>query len=68
MKRILACLSLVALAACGADGEPIQPSMNANVGIGSNGVSGSTGVDFVSVGRLTQSAPAADIGLDFTPV
>ena len=24
-----------------------------------------TGVDFVSVGRLTQSAPAADIGLDF---
>jgi nicotinate-nucleotide pyrophosphorylase (carboxylating) len=24
------------------------------------------GVDFVSVGRLTQSAPAADIGLDFT--
>lgn len=27
-----------------------------------------TGVDYVSVGRLTQSAPAADIGLDFTPV
>jgi nicotinate-nucleotide pyrophosphorylase (carboxylating) len=27
-----------------------------------------TGVDFVSVGRLTQSAPAADIGLDFTAV
>jgi nicotinate-nucleotide pyrophosphorylase (carboxylating) len=26
-----------------------------------------TGVDFVSVGRLTQSAPAVDIGLDFTP-
>ena len=26
-----------------------------------------TRVDFVSVGRLTQSAPAADIGLDFTP-
>ena len=25
-----------------------------------------TGVNFVSVGRLTQSAPAADIGLDFT--
>ncbi|SEK55651.1 nicotinate-nucleotide pyrophosphorylase [carboxylating] [Sphingomonas palmae] len=24
-----------------------------------------TGVDFVSVGRITQSAPAADIGLDF---
>ena len=25
-----------------------------------------TGVNYVSVGRLTQSAPAADIGLDFT--
>ncbi len=27
-----------------------------------------TGVDFISVGRLTQSAPAADIGLDFAQV
>ena len=27
-----------------------------------------TGVDYISAGRLTQSAPAADIGLDFTPV
>ena len=27
-----------------------------------------TGVDYVSVGRLTQSAPAADIGLDFKPL
>lgn len=27
-----------------------------------------TGVDFVSVGRLTQSAPAADIGLDFEQI
>lgn len=27
-----------------------------------------TGVDYVSVGRLTQSAPAADVGLDFTAV
>jgi len=26
-----------------------------------------TGVTFVSVGRITQSAPAADIGLDFSP-
>ena len=26
-----------------------------------------TGVDYVSVGRLTQSAPAVDIGLDFAP-
>lgn len=27
-----------------------------------------TGVTYVSVGRLTQSAPAADIGLDFSPL
>lgn len=27
-----------------------------------------TGVDFISVGRLTQSAPAADVGLDFVSV
>ena len=27
-----------------------------------------TGVDFISVGRLTQSAPAAEIGLDFEQV
>jgi len=27
-----------------------------------------TGVDYVSVGRLTQSAPAADVGLDFTAI
>lgn len=26
-----------------------------------------TGVDFVSVGRITQSAPAVDIGLDWSP-
>ena len=26
-----------------------------------------TGVTYVSVGRITQSAPAADVGLDFTP-
>ena len=29
------------------------------------GAIAATGVDFVSVGRITQSAPAADIGLDF---
>jgi nicotinate-nucleotide pyrophosphorylase (carboxylating) len=32
------------------------------------GAIAATGVTYVSVGRLTQSAPAADIGLDFTPL
>jgi nicotinate-nucleotide pyrophosphorylase (carboxylating) len=27
-----------------------------------------SGVDYCSVGRLTQSAPAADVGLDFKPL
>lgn len=26
-----------------------------------------TGVDFISIGRITQSAPAVDIGLDYSP-
>ncbi|MFN9376113.1 MAG: carboxylating nicotinate-nucleotide diphosphorylase [Novosphingobium sp.] len=32
------------------------------------GAIAATGVTYVSVGRLTQSAPAADNGLDFTPL
>jgi nicotinate-nucleotide pyrophosphorylase (carboxylating) len=32
------------------------------------GAIAATGVDYVSAGRITQSAPAADIGLDFTPM
>ena len=32
------------------------------------GAIAASGVNYVSVGRLTQSAPAADIGLDFTPL
>ena len=32
------------------------------------GAIAASGVDYVSVGRLTQSAPAADIGLDFTSI
>ncbi|MEL6878181.1 MAG: carboxylating nicotinate-nucleotide diphosphorylase [Pseudomonadota bacterium] len=38
------------------------------INLGTIKAKAATGVQFVSVGRLTQSAPAADIGLDFTPV
>ncbi|MEX0278908.1 MAG: argininosuccinate lyase [Ruegeria sp.] len=33
-----------ALAGCGADGEPIQPTMSANVGVGTSGTYGGVGV------------------------
>ncbi len=35
--RMLALVALGTLAGCGADGEPIQPSLNAGVGVSSNG-------------------------------
>jgi hypothetical protein len=37
---ILALLTAVSMAACGADGEPVQPTMNLGVGVGSSGVNG----------------------------
>jgi len=36
--------ALFALAACGADGPPIRPSVNTTVSVGSEGVRTSTGV------------------------
>jgi len=45
MKRILGVLMLAGLVAgCGADGQPIQPSLNAGIGIGPNGVNPHVGV------------------------
>jgi hypothetical protein len=37
MKRIIF-LTVLVLAGCGADGEPVTPSLNAGVGVGSGGV------------------------------
>ncbi|WP_170467151.1 argininosuccinate lyase [Ruegeria arenilitoris] len=46
--RILRAVVLISagifLAGCGADGEPIQPSMSANIGVGSSGTYGGVGV------------------------
>ncbi|WP_170772579.1 argininosuccinate lyase [Ruegeria lacuscaerulensis] len=46
--RILRVVLLVSagavLAGCGADGEPIQPTMSANIGVGSSGTYGGVGV------------------------
>ena len=44
MKRIaLAALMGLALVGCGADGEPITPTANANVSVGTSGIT--TGVN-----------------------
>jgi len=46
----------------------VPTEASGGVNLDTIGAIAATGVDFVSVGRLTQSAPAADIGLDFTPL
>lgn len=45
--RVLALIAAACtLAACGADGEPVQPTLNANVGVSTSGtyVNGGVGV------------------------
>ena len=44
MMRIIAVLAFVSLAACGADGEPVQPVLNAGVSVGTSGVNPSANV------------------------
>jgi nicotinate-nucleotide pyrophosphorylase (carboxylating) len=53
-----------------ARGERVRPLLEASGGITLKTLRGiaETGVDFISVGALTHSAPALDIGLDFIPV
>ena len=46
----------------------VPPAASGGVRLDTIGAIAATGVDYVSVGRLTQSAPAADIGLDFSPL
>lgn len=50
-------------------GERPRPLLEASGGVNLETVRGiaETGVDFISVGSLTHSAPALDIGLDFEP-
>jgi nicotinate-nucleotide pyrophosphorylase (carboxylating) len=58
--ELRACVALV--------GGRVPCEASGGVRLDTIGAIAATGVDFVSVGRLTQSAPAADIGLDFTPL
>ncbi|MAF30535.1 MAG: nicotinate-nucleotide diphosphorylase (carboxylating) [Croceicoccus sp.] len=45
--------------------ERVPAEASGGVTLETIGAIAETGVDYISVGRLTQSAPAADIGLDF---
>ncbi len=46
MKRYaIALATLVALANCGADGEPVQPNLNATVSVTPSGVNSAAGID-----------------------
>jgi len=49
-------------------GGRVPTEASGGVRLDTIGAIAATGVDYVSVGRLTQSAPAADIGLDFTAI
>lgn len=46
----------------------VPTEASGGVNLDTIGAIAATGVTYVSVGRLTQSAPAADLGLDFTPL
>lgn len=48
MKRLVAVLSLLTLAACGADGEPQPPMVHSSVTLSNSGVSVGTGVSMGS--------------------
>ena len=47
MTRWIAFAAFGLLAACGVDGEPVQPSVTTNIGVGSNGVSGGIGTTII---------------------
>ncbi|MBK1882647.1 carboxylating nicotinate-nucleotide diphosphorylase [Luteolibacter pohnpeiensis] len=51
-------------------GDHTVPRLEASGGITLDGLReiADTGIDFISVGAITHSAPALDIGLDFTPI
>ena len=49
-------------------GGRVPTEASGGVRLDTIGTIAASGVTYVSVGRLTQSAPAADIGLDFTPL
>jgi len=52
MKTLVVLLALTVLVACGADGEPVQPTMNNTITLSPHGIDGQTNVA-VRRGRVT---------------
>ena len=50
--RLMLLAGLIGLAACGANGEPVRPSVNAGVSVSNRGVHTSTSVGF-NLGGVT---------------
>ena len=53
LMQVMAAVSVsLVLAGCGADGEPVQPTLNANVGVGTSGayVGGGVGLNKGPIG------------------
>ncbi|WP_370402384.1 hypothetical protein [Sulfitobacter sp. JB4-11] len=44
MRVLVAMMALAAVAACGADGEPIQPTMNSTITLSNHGIGATTHV------------------------
>ncbi len=44
MKTLVALMALTVLVACGADGEPTQPTMNSTITLSNHGIDGQTNV------------------------
>ena len=59
MKRGVACVIIVLLAACGADGEPVQPTRNATITLSDSGVAASGQVG------MRQGPVSVTLGLGF---
>jgi hypothetical protein len=57
MKRIALIISVVALAACGADGAPFTPNASVGMGVGTNGVT--------KGGSLGASNGTVSVGVEF---
>ena len=44
MSKVFVVLALIAVAACGADGDPLRPTAGIGIGVGTNGVTTSAQV------------------------